>query len=118
MKRRPIKDKVIVKVILRDGFYCWYCGMPLETSCLPILDHQMPHSRGGGDTVENLVCVCVACNSRKRARTVEEFREYLKEHGALSYVHFYGECGRNIPMMVCIQTVVKCPQIGEILQAA
>lgn len=51
-------------IYFRDGNTCQYCGRKFPTSELS-LDHVVPRSRGGGDTWENLVCACTACNSRK-----------------------------------------------------
>lgn len=52
----------------RDRNQCQYCGHSFPTSELSI-DHVLPRSQGGGDTWENLVCACVACNARKGGRT-------------------------------------------------
>lgn len=55
-------------LMARDRNRCQYCGHIFPTSELS-LDHVMPRSQGGGDTWENLVCACVACNARKGGRT-------------------------------------------------
>lgn len=47
---------------------CAYCGRPATT-----VDHAIPISRGGGSRRGNLLPACASCNSRKRARTVDEF---------------------------------------------
>jgi len=52
----------------RDGNRCQYCGKRFPISELSI-DHVLPQSRGGEHTWQNLVCSCVACNSRKGSRT-------------------------------------------------
>ena len=52
----------------RDGNRCQYCGDRFPMSELSI-DHVLPQSRGGEHTWQNLVCSCVACNSRKGTRT-------------------------------------------------
>jgi len=54
----------------RDESRCQYCGKRFPTSELT-LDHVVPRSRGGGSTWDNLVCCCVACNSRKGGRLPE-----------------------------------------------
>lgn len=54
----------------RDGYRCQYCGKRFAASELSI-DHVVPQSRGGVNTWENLVCACVACNSRKGSRKPE-----------------------------------------------
>lgn len=47
---------------------CHYCGTPCES-----WDHMVPMSRGGANTLGNLVPACWPCNSAKKARTVEEW---------------------------------------------
>ncbi|MFM9996577.1 MAG: HNH endonuclease [Phycisphaerales bacterium] len=55
----------------RDRNQCQYCGRHYPTADLSI-DHVNPRARGGGETWENLVCACLACNARKGGRTPEE----------------------------------------------
>jgi 5-methylcytosine-specific restriction endonuclease McrA len=63
---------------------CWYCGRSVGRNGFA-LDHQQPFSKGGLDTVKNLVVACHPCDRRKRDLTVAEFR-------ALEQVPaFYGE---------------------------
>lgn len=52
----------------RDRNMCQYCGEKYPTSELT-LDHVVPRRLGGKNTWTNLVCACVACNSRKGGRT-------------------------------------------------
>ena len=56
-------------ILKRDGHRCQYCA---RRSVPMTIDHVMPKERGGGDTWENLVCCCHACNRRKGNRTPEE----------------------------------------------
>ena len=58
-------------VFARDANRCQYCNRRFPTSELT-LDHVVPRSRGGGTTWDNLVCACVACNSRKGGRSPRE----------------------------------------------
>ena len=55
-------------IFARDKNRCQYCGESFPTSELS-LDHVVPRSQGGQSTWTNLVCCCVACNSRKGGRT-------------------------------------------------
>lgn len=57
------------------GNVCVYCG----TSERIGIDHMIPVVRGGTDNIENIVPACRSCNSRKNARTAEEFFAYLEE---------------------------------------
>lgn len=55
-------------IFARDNNRCQYCGDKYPTSELS-LDHIIPRSQGGGASWQNLVCCCVACNTRKGGRT-------------------------------------------------
>jgi 5-methylcytosine-specific restriction endonuclease McrA len=58
-------------LLLRDGYECQYCGVRPGVRGLNV-DHVLPRSRGGGDTWDNLVISCHACNLKKGRRTPEE----------------------------------------------
>jgi 5-methylcytosine-specific restriction endonuclease McrA len=58
-------------VLARDDHQCQYCGRHLPTHLLSI-DHVLPRSRGGETTWENVVCACLACNTKKGGRTPHE----------------------------------------------
>ena len=52
------------------GRTCCYCGAkdtPLN------IDHVHPKSRGGTNRVSNLAIACIPCNTRKGARSIEDF---------------------------------------------
>lgn len=59
------------------GWKCAYCSCELTAKTVTE-DHVMPISRGGSDFIENIVPACVSCNSRKKAMTAVEYREYLR----------------------------------------
>jgi len=52
------------EVFKRDQFTCQYCGKRSPEVVLEV-DHIVPVSEGGGDTVVNLLTSCWACNSGK-----------------------------------------------------
>lgn len=56
------------EVYKRDGNTCRYCGSDKKIG----FDHVTPRSRGGDDSVENLVLACGSCNSHKGQRTPAE----------------------------------------------
>ena len=58
-------------IYARDRNRCQYCGRHFPTSELT-LDHVVPRRLGGGNAWDNLVCCCVACNSRKGGRTPDQ----------------------------------------------
>jgi 5-methylcytosine-specific restriction endonuclease McrA len=55
----------------RDHNTCQYCGKQSERNELN-LDHVIPRDRGGPTTWENIVCSCIACNTKKANRTPQE----------------------------------------------
>lgn len=90
-----------VEIIGRSGWNCAFCGLPvirtqvreairrIYPAALPWgssnqsqhsafqcmwlqFDHVLPHSRGGGNSVENVVVTCAPCNYGRGDRTLEE----------------------------------------------
>lgn len=61
---------------------CWFCGVrlvmdrnhPRERT----RDHLHPRSRGGSNRRFNCVAASRTCNTRKGAKTVDEFRQYVE----------------------------------------
>lgn len=62
--RKPISNKLRKRVYERDHCRCVTCGATDHLS----LDHIIPWSLGGEDTMENLQTMCRSCNSRKGNR--------------------------------------------------
>lgn len=54
------------------GHRCCYCGIFLHEKNISA-DHKIPLSRGGTNTIENIVPACRPCNSKKNTRTFDEF---------------------------------------------
>ena len=52
---------------------CRYCGCAL-TAENGTVDHVVPVSRGGKNTMSNMVAACFGCNNDKADRTPEEWR--------------------------------------------
>lgn len=59
-QKREHIPKHIQRLILSTG-YCLFCG---STEKLTI-DHIKPVSKGGGNEIENLQCLCFPCNLKK-----------------------------------------------------
>jgi 5-methylcytosine-specific restriction endonuclease McrA len=55
--------KIREQVIRRDGV-CQQCGSDERLS----VDHIVPRTLGGNDSMNNLQCLCSSCNSRKGGR--------------------------------------------------
>lgn len=64
-------------VLDRDGPNCRYCKIETSTSGPAwqrrTVDHIIPTSQGGPDTIENLWIACAQCNSRRGNRPVRSF---------------------------------------------
>ena len=80
MNRRDVYNKY-------DG-HCAYCGTrlsPLNWGKPPrgkgddmTIDHIVPTSKGGSNTLENAIPSCHLCNGQKADRSVEEFRSFIE----------------------------------------
>lgn len=57
------------------GNRCLYCQEELPLTP----DHMVPISRGGSNSIENIVPSCRSCNQRKHTMTYDEFVERLEE---------------------------------------
>ena len=66
----------------RCGMRCFYCFAPL-TLAEATKEHMQPLSRGGADTIGNIVPACRPCNDRKGDMTDEEFRKTFSQAFAL-----------------------------------
>lgn len=53
---------------------CAYCGNRPEILCA---DHRIPLSRGGTNTIDNILPACGPCNAHKYTKTEAEFRAWL-----------------------------------------
>ncbi len=71
--RLPKKEVKFTRhnVFERDKNTCQYCGQVFDRSELN-LDHVVPRDRGGTTTWENVVCSCIACNTKKGNRLPRE----------------------------------------------
>jgi 5-methylcytosine-specific restriction endonuclease McrA len=71
--RQPRKEVRFTRhnIFERDQNTCQYCGKKFDRSELN-LDHVIPKDRGGPTTWENIVCSCIACNTKKGNRTPQE----------------------------------------------
>lgn len=54
-----------------QGDCCAYCGVDLSGS--GHIEHMTPLSRGGSNSIGNIVWSCSTCNQRKNTKTAEEF---------------------------------------------
>lgn len=69
-----VSEKRRKQVFDRDGNECCYCGRSFESDQLE-LDHVTPRSKGGNDSVNNLVVACAPCNNDKSDLDLIDFLE-------------------------------------------
>jgi len=77
-KRKPISKKTRFEVFKRDGFQCAYCGESPPRVVLEI-DHIEPVSKGGSDSISNLIAACFDCNRGKRNTLLDKIPSKLSE---------------------------------------
>lgn len=63
-KRVAIGKSLRFKVFKRDSFSCQYCGATPPSVVLEV-DHIHPVSKGGGNSLDNLITSCFDCNRGK-----------------------------------------------------
>jgi hypothetical protein len=69
-KRKKRPPSLDLAVFRRDGYACVECNSRDNLT----VDHIKPVVQGGGDELENLQTLCKRCNSRKGAKTMEEWK--------------------------------------------
>lgn len=70
------KNTRIIYLYEKQEKKCYYCGQNLWLGDDVIecnIDHKQPTSRGGKDTIDNVVLSCTPCNSAKANLTEDEF---------------------------------------------
>jgi CRISPR/Cas system Type II protein with McrA/HNH and RuvC-like nuclease domain len=78
VKRRSLSKKVRFEIFKRDGFTCVYCGNTPPSVVLEV-DHIEPVSKGGDDSMENLITSCFDCNRGKRDVPLDQIPPSLSE---------------------------------------
>ncbi len=70
-----ITAKDIKQLMVSQNETCHYCGTNITDNYE--VDHMIPLSRSGSNTVDNICLTCPSCNERKWHRTPEEFRNLI-----------------------------------------
>ena len=81
-RRRHINDNTRYAVLERAGFKCQCCGEKpgKENNITLHIDHIIPFSMGGKDTIDNLQVLCNKCNASKGNRfIVNHNKDWLKK---------------------------------------
>ena len=69
--RKSISKKIRFEIFKRDKFTCQFCGNSAPNSILEI-DHLKPVSKGGDNSILNLITSCYECNRGKSARVLSD----------------------------------------------
>lgn len=80
--REPISKKTRFEVFKRDSFACQYCGSTPPSVVLHV-DHIHPVSKGGKNSMANLITSCSSCNLGKGAITLDTVEIGISEKAAL-----------------------------------
>lgn len=72
--RWKIHDLLVNNVakIISDNV-CWYCGSVFENKEELTIDHVFPRSKGGDNSMDNIIMVCKQCNSSKGDKDLLEW---------------------------------------------
>ncbi len=79
-KKKPpaISQKLRFDVFKRDAFKCQYCGASAPDVILHV-DHIHPKSKGGKNSITNLITACKNCNSGKGAIPLSDMSAVEKQ---------------------------------------
>jgi hypothetical protein len=82
-KRKAIPKSVRFEVFKRDSFTCQYCGRSAPDVVLQV-DHIAPVSKGGDNTITNLITSCADCNAGKGDRELSDSTVVAKQQAQLA----------------------------------
>jgi 5-methylcytosine-specific restriction endonuclease McrA len=75
------------KALARYGWVCWLCGEPITEGwpdrhpLSASVDHVLPRSLGGSDSIQNLRPVHFGCNASRGNRPAKSARSAPARHG-------------------------------------
>ena len=64
-QRQRLPSSTVKEVFARDGLCCRYCGWRHRAASKFHIDHVVAVSKGGTDSLNNLVVACERCNRAK-----------------------------------------------------
>lgn len=78
MKERTLIEPHIKRQIReRQNEKCAYCGTRRQLKHMTV-DHIIPLSKGGTDSLDNLQCTCKLCNRLKDNMLPQEFTMFIR----------------------------------------
>lgn len=69
--------------IEEQGWMCFYCSHPLEDNYH--VDHYVPVSKGGSNSIDNIVVACPSCNLLKNDKDPHEFMSFIEKKHTCKY---------------------------------
>lgn len=101
-ERKAISKKTRFEVFKRDSFACQYCGKAAPDVILHV-DHIDPVSKGGGNSIINLITSCADCNGGKSDRKLDDQSILAKQRDQLAAL---SERREQLELMVQWRTAV------------
>ena len=94
-KRKQFSKEFRKKIFERDNYECQLCYTKLiDKKDLRVIDHKIPLSKGGSNSISNLWLLCDDCDKRKKNKLYPELmKQYIK--GKLNYLSNLKFNGRN-----------------------
>lgn len=83
--RRPVPGSVRYEVLVKAHHKCELCGVDASVRALEV-DHIVPKSLGGPDSLDNYQALCYKCNTNKGNRSDIDLRSLSEDYVS------YGEC--------------------------
>jgi 5-methylcytosine-specific restriction endonuclease McrA len=85
-KRKQLSKDLRKKIFERDNYECQLCYTNLiDKKDLRVIDHKIPLSKGGSNSISNLWLLCNDCDKRKKNKLFPELmKQYIK--GKLNYL--------------------------------
>lgn len=85
-KRKNFSKAFRTKIFERDNYECQICFKNLiENKYIRVIDHKIPLSKGGSNSITNLWLLCDDCDKRKKNKLLFDLTaEYTKERLKLS----------------------------------
>lgn len=111
-KRKALSKKTRFEVFKRDSFTCQYCGKAAPDVILHV-DHIDPVSKGGDNSILNLITSCADCNGGKGARLLDDHTALAKQREQLAAL---SERREQLKMMLEWRKGLKA--IGNLERAA
>lgn len=65
---------------VRGWYTCAHCGKKVRVNRKMHIDHIIPQSYGGWDSLDNLQCLCARCNCSKKNKLNDTLFDYLNNN--------------------------------------